>query len=58
MTCAHCVQAVTAEVRNLDGVTDVEIDLASGRVTVASDGPVDDADFAAVVDEAGYRVSP
>jgi copper chaperone len=56
MTCEHCVRAVTAEVSRLDGVTDVDVDLASGLVTVESDGPLADADVAAAVDEAGYEV--
>jgi copper chaperone len=58
MTCEHCVRAVTGEVGKLDGVTSVEVDLASGRVTVASDRPLDDAALAAAVDEAGYAVAP
>ena len=58
MTCGHCVASVTEEVTKLDGVTAVDVDLSSGRVTVESDGPVDDAAFAAAVDEAGYTVSP
>ena len=58
MTCGHCVQAVTTEVSKLDGVSDVDVDLASGRVTVRSDRPIDDEAFAAAVDEAGYTVAP
>ena len=56
MTCSHCVAAVTEEVAKLDGVTDVAVDLASGRVTVTADGPIEDAAFASAVDEAGYTV--
>ena len=58
MTCGHCVTSVTEEVTKLDGVKAVDVDLASGQVTVESDGPVDDASVAAAVDEAGYTVSP
>ena len=58
MTCGHCVTAVTSEVSRVDGVTDVDVDLASGQVTVTSDGPIDDAAVAAAVDEAGYEVTP
>ncbi|MFJ8624658.1 heavy-metal-associated domain-containing protein [Kitasatospora sp. NPDC093550] len=54
MTCGHCVTSVTAELKKLDGVTDVAVDLASGRVTVGSTRPLTDADVAAAVDEAGY----
>ena len=57
MTCGHCVAAVTEEVAKLDNVTNVAIDLASGAVTVESDGPVDPEAFAAAVDEAGYTVA-
>jgi copper chaperone len=57
MTCEHCVRAVTAEVGKVEGVAGVDVDLASGNVTVRADGPVDDAAVAAAVDEAGYRIS-
>ena len=57
MTCEHCVAAVTQEVGKVEGVKAVEVDLASGAVTVESDGPVDEALFAAAVDEAGYSVA-
>lgn len=58
MTCGHCVQAVTDEVSAIDNVTQVSVDLATGRVTVEVDGELDDAAFAAAVDEAGYEVAP
>ena len=57
MTCGHCVAAVTEEVSKLDNVSNVEIDLGSGAVTVTSEGPVELAVFAAAVDEAGYEVT-
>jgi len=57
MTCGHCVTAVKDEVSKLGGVDLVDVDLASGVVTVHSDGPVDPAELAAAVDEAGYRVA-
>lgn len=56
MTCGHCVTAVTQEVGQVDGVTDVAVDLAAGRVTVTSQQPVDDRSVAAAVEEAGYQV--
>ena len=58
MTCGHCVAAVTDEVSKLDHVQHVDVDLASGAVTVESDGPIDPIQFAAAVDEAGYEVAP
>ena len=57
MTCGHCVSAVTEEVGGLPGVRDVEVDLASGAVTVTSDGALDRAEVAAAVDEAGYALA-
>ena len=57
MTCGHCVAAVTEELTKLDGVSHVDVELSSGRVTVESDAPLDDGDVAAAVDEAGYTVS-
>ena len=61
MTCDHCVQHVTTELKTLAGVTDVSVDLqvgGSSPVVVTSDGPLSDADVAAAVDEAGYSVTP
>ena len=57
MTCEHCVQAVTEELTALDGVTAVTIELAAGgtsAVTVHSSAPLDPAEVAEAVDEAGY----
>ena len=56
MTCGHCVQAVSIEVGKLAGVTDVEVDLATGAVTVTSDAPLEREAVAAAVDEAGYEL--
>jgi len=56
MTCGHCVTAVKSELADLAGVTDVDVDLASGQVTVASAAPLATADVAAAIDEAGYEL--
>lgn len=57
MTCGHCVAAVQEEVGQVPGVTDVAVDLETGRLTVISAAPVDDAQIKAAVDEAGYQVT-
>ncbi len=57
MTCEHCVNAVTEEVAAIEGVTDVQVDLATGGLTVTSTAPVEDAAVAAAVDEAGYALT-
>jgi copper chaperone CopZ len=58
MTCGHCERAITQEISRVDGVQGVVVDLPSGTVTVSASGPVDRADIAAAVDEAGYALVP
>ena len=57
MTCGHCVNAVTEEVSQVPGVSGVDVDLASGGLTVTSDAPVDETAVRAAVEEAGYEVA-
>ncbi len=57
MVCQHCISAVTEEVGAIDGVTDVQVDLDTGRVSVTSDGPMDGATVRAAINEAGYEIS-
>jgi copper chaperone len=56
MTCGHCVSAVSEEIGRLDGVTEVQVDLASGVVTVASTTPLDVTAVREAMDEAGYEL--
>ncbi|MDL4816812.1 heavy-metal-associated domain-containing protein [Actinomadura opuntiae] len=56
MTCGHCVASVTEEVGQVAGVTAVDVDLQTGRVTVTSEAPVDDALIKGAVEEAGYAL--
>ena len=53
MHCGHCKAAVTDELRSVDGVRDVVVDLDTKRVTV-SGADLDDASLRAAIDEAGY----
>jgi copper chaperone CopZ len=61
MTCDHCVQAVTGELKRLEGVTGVTVDLVPGgrsAVTVTSEVPVPAHAVATALDEAGdYRLA-
>lgn len=57
MTCGHCVASVTEEVSEIPGVTEVAVDLTSGRLEVVSTGPVADDDVRDAVTEAGYTLS-
>jgi copper chaperone len=56
MTCEHCVLSVREEVSEVPGVSAVDVDLASGRLTVTGESFSDDAVRAAVAD-AGYEVA-
>lgn len=59
MTCEHCVNAVTEELKALPGVTAVDVDLVKGGdslVTITSDDPVTGQAISEAIDEAGYEV--
>ena len=56
MTCGHCVSAVSEEIGKIDGVAGVTVDLATGAVTVTSATPLEKAQVAAAVEEAGYEL--
>ncbi len=56
MTCDHCAGAVTAEVRKIEGVQDVSVDVAGGTVTITSDQDLSADAVSEAVDEAGYEV--
>lgn len=57
MTCGHCVQSVTEEVSEVQGVTEVAVDLPTGKVTVTSEQPVPEDRIRAAVIEAGYQLA-
>ena len=56
MTCEHCVHAVSSELKTVDGVTGVTVELVPGGpsvVTVTSDEALPAGVVAAALDEAG-----
>ena len=56
MTCGHCASAVTEEIKQLRGVSDVAVDLVAGgtsTVRVTGTEPLDDALVANALEEAG-----
>jgi len=57
MNCNHCVVAVSGEVGQVAGVTDVDVDLDTKLVRVSGAG-LDDAAVVAAIDEAGYDAVP
>jgi len=58
MTCGHCVSAVTMELSLLPSVTEVDVDLESGQVTITSEAALEEAQLATAIDEAGYELVP
>ena len=58
MTCGHCVSAVTMELSLLPSVTEVDVDLESGQVTITSDAALEQMQLATAIDEAGYELVP
>ncbi|MDQ4102992.1 MAG: heavy-metal-associated domain-containing protein [Actinomycetota bacterium] len=57
MVCQHCVSAVSQQIGAIEGVTNVEVDLTTGRVSVTSNRALDDAMVRAAIDEAGYEIA-
>jgi copper ion binding protein len=57
MTCDHCSRSVSAEVSAWAGVTAVDVDLATGQVTVTSEQPVSTDKIRDAVEEAGYTLA-
>ena len=57
MNCNHCVVAVSGEVGQVAGVTEVDVDLDTKLVRVRGAG-LDDAAVVAAIDEAGYDAVP
>ncbi|AZA12490.1 heavy-metal-associated domain-containing protein [Corynebacterium choanae] len=53
MTCQHCVDSITSEVSAVDGVTGVQVDLDTKKVTVDGDG-LSTEPIVAAIDEAGF----
>lgn len=56
MTCGHCVSTVTKAVKALDAGAQVQVDLATKRVSV--DGNVSQDEVIAALGEAGYPAVP
>ncbi|MUL84893.1 MULTISPECIES: heavy-metal-associated domain-containing protein [unclassified Mycolicibacterium] len=57
MTCGHCATSVREEVGGIPGVRTVDVDLATGLVTIGSDSRLDPVAISDAVAEAGYAVA-
>ncbi|MFJ9774944.1 heavy-metal-associated domain-containing protein [Kitasatospora sp. NPDC101157] len=56
MSCGHCERTVSAGLAAIPGVTEVVADAPTGRVTVASAGPLEAAAVRSAVDGAGFTL--
>ena len=57
MTCCHCAAAVERAIRALPGVTEVDVQLPDGAVTIRSSFPVEASAIGSVVASVGYGVA-
>jgi len=57
MTCGHCEASVREEVGTIEGVEQVDVSAATGKLVVTSSAPIDDAAVLAAVKEAGYAAA-
>ena len=56
MTCGHCKESVTRELKAVPGVQAVDVDLDTKLVVVEGEGLSDEA-LRAAIDEAGYEAA-
>ena len=56
MTCSGCMNKVTNAVTAIDGVTDVDVDISNGELTVTGDAELDGDKVRAAVADAGYEI--
>ncbi len=57
MSCGHCAAAVTKALEALPGVSQVQVDLATGRVTFTNANPIPPEELARVIKVAGYEMA-
>lgn len=56
MSCGHCVRAIGEAIRALDAAAEVQVDLASGEVRVAS--RLSQEQLLAAIRQEGYQARP
>ena len=57
MSCQHCVKAVNAILGEFDGVSEIVVDLALGKVTFRAEVEIDRQQLAQKLDDAGYELT-
>ncbi|SHJ92551.1 copper ion binding protein [Clostridium cavendishii DSM 21758] len=56
MSCGHCVNHVKEALIELNGVTNVEVDLASKSAIIEATKDIKDEDIKFAIDDVGYDV--
>ena len=56
MSCNHCVMAVTEALNEIDGLKDINVNLATGEATFDEAMPVDMNVIREKIQKAGYEV--
>lgn len=56
MMCMHCQKHVTEALSKMDGVTEVNVDLEAKTAVVKAGRDIPEAEFKAVIEEAGYEL--
>ncbi len=57
MSCGHCVASVTKALSEIDGITDVQVDLDNGAATYSETKPVDLEVVKGAITKIGFGVS-
>lgn len=57
MTCGGCANKVTDHVEQIDGVSDVSVDIPNRRLTLNSTSTVTDEAVHAAIEQAGYTIA-
>ena len=55
MSCQHCVMAVTKALKEIEGLTEVVVDLDKGQATFSETKPVDITTVKDKIKKAGYE---
>jgi copper chaperone len=56
MSCQHCVMAVTKALKEIEGLTDISVDLEKSEVAFNETKPVDKTLIKDKIKKAGYEV--
>lgn len=57
MSCNHCVMAVNKALKEIEGLEDINVDLAKGEATFTETKPVDLLIIKEQIKKAGYEVT-